>query len=191
MERCQSPIANRQSLFRSGQSLIEVMVAITLLTVGFLGITSLLSQSLALNRVVANQLTATYLASEGVEVAKNLIDHDFYAQQIDGQGDGWGSCFGSGGDFELAYDTPDCSSLTEFVGAGDPLYYHPDTHLYDYDSNGGTETNFTRDIRVQRNSTGPSDTTGDEITVKAIVSWPGLAGAGESVTLEDHFYKWY
>ena len=64
---------------RGGQSLIEVMVAVTALTVSFLGISSLLSQSLALNRVISNEATATYLASEGIEIAKNLIDHDFYA----------------------------------------------------------------------------------------------------------------
>ena len=61
------------------------MVAITVLTVGFLGISSLLSQSLALNRVTTNEITATYLASEGIEIAKNLIDHDVYAQQIGGR----------------------------------------------------------------------------------------------------------
>ncbi len=164
---------------QSGQSLIEVMVAITLLTVGFLGITSLLSRSLALNRVTTNQLTATYLASEGVEIAKNLIDHDVYAGG-DGQ---WGACFsGKGGtDFELDYTTIDCGTLTQFSKT--PLYYHPDTHFYNYNSNGGTATDFTRDVRVQMS--------GDEAIVNTIVSWSGLGGSPGSINLEDHFYKWH
>ena len=169
---------------RAGQSLIEVMVAITVLTVGFLGITSLLSQSLALNRVTTNEITGTYLASEGVELAKSLIDHDVYAQQIGGQGAGWGSCFGNGGDFELDYAIADCSALTQFVGAGHPLYYHPDTYFYDYNENGGgTPTIFTRRIRVTPNG-------GSEITVIASVFWIGLDGTPANIDLEDHFYDW-
>lgn len=167
--------------FRSGQSLVEVMVAITILTVGFLGMSGLLSQSLALNRVTTNQVTATYLASEGVEIAKNLIDHDVYAGG-DGQ---WGACFLGRGttDFEIDYSTTDCSTLTKFISPGDALWYHADTHLYDYNSNGGTATSFMRMVRVR--------TSGDEITVTAEVWWPGLAGTQGNIILEDHFYKWY
>jgi hypothetical protein len=160
------------------------MVAITMLTVGLFGMSSLLSQSLALNRVTTNEVTATYLASEGIEIAKNLIDHDVYGQSA-GAG-GWGACFAAGGDFELDYATTDCHSLNRFVGAGDSLDYHADTHLYDYNENGsggGTVTGFTREIKVQTN--------GDEITVNAIVSWSGFNGAPGNINLEDHFYKWY
>jgi hypothetical protein len=163
---------------QKGQSLVEVMVAITALTVGFLGISSLLSRSLALNRVTTNEVTATYLASEGVEVAKNLIDHDVYGAL------GWDTCFGSGGDFELDYTTIDCKTeLTRFTGGGRPLWYHTDTHLYNYISNGGSATSFTRMIKVIP--------VGDEITVIAVVWWAGLNGAQGNINLEDHFYKWY
>lgn len=169
---------------RGGQSLIEVMIAVTALTVSFLGISALLAQSLALNRVISNEATATYLASEGIEMAKSLIDHDFYAYAATPpQGLGWGSCFGFGGDFELDYTTPDCSALTRFVAGGRYLWYNPTTHLYSYDQDGAQQTDFTRDIRVTSN--------GDEITVNSIVSWSGLAGSPGSINLEDHFYKWY
>ena len=63
---------------RRGQSIIEAMVAISILTTGFLGIFALLSKSFFLSRVVADETTATYLASEGMEITKNIIDHDVY-----------------------------------------------------------------------------------------------------------------
>jgi hypothetical protein len=170
---------------QSGQSLVEVMVAITVLTVGFLGISSLLSRSLALNRVTTDEITGTYLASEGVEIAKNLIDHDIHNPT----GTGWGTCFTGRGqtDFEFDYTIVDCgdpSQLMPYISSA-PLFlwYHADTHLYNYEKNGGTETSFTRFVRVVIN--------GDEAVVNSRVAWSGLAGARGSVNLEDHFYKWY
>ncbi len=182
MKHVRFPFSILHPSARSGQSLIEVMVAITALTVSFLGISSLLSQSIALNRVISNEATATYLAAEGVEIAKNLIDHDVYAG-IAGEGTSWGSCFGLGGEFELDYTTSDCHGLTPFVSGGDPLWYDPTTHLYGYAKGGAQQTNFTRDIRVETN--------GNEITVNSIVAWSGLGGSPGSINLEDHFYDWY
>lgn len=182
---------NHSSPSRSGQSLIEVMVAITMLTVSFIGISSLLSQSIVLNRAISNEATATYLAAEGVEVAKNLIDHDVYAHIACEQGIGpcvpvteWGSCFSNRGttDFEIDYTTMDCGALSPFVFPGDPLWYHANTHLYNYVGNGGTVTGFTRMMRAHVN--------GDEITVTAEVWWPGFGGSPGSINLEDHFYNW-
>lgn len=163
---------------RAGQSLIEVMMAITMLTVGFLGISSLLSRSLALNRVTANNVTATYLASEGIEIAKNLIDHDVYSVNDSN----WGACFSNPHppDFEFDYTTIACNALAAY-SPSHYLLYDASTHLYGYET--GTITNFTRMMRVVIN--------GDEITVNAVVYWTGLDGAQGNINLEDHFYKWY
>lgn len=175
---------------RTGQSLIEVMVAMSLLTVGFLGAVTLLSRSLALNRFTANNVTAIYLASEGIEIGKNMIDHDVFAQNA-GQGAGWGSCLGELGTiadgFEADYETFDCKPVDGKVmgyGPSDYLQYHADTHLYDYDKNGGTATIFTREIAMGSYGSG-------EITVSSTVFWSGLDGAPQSIILEDHFYDWY
>jgi prepilin-type N-terminal cleavage/methylation domain-containing protein len=177
---------------RRGQSLIEVMVAMTMLTIGFLGAIALLSRSLALNRFTASNVTATYLASEGVEIAKNLIDHDVFAQEFGGQGTGWGSCFGiGGGSFEIDLTTGEpggwgqCGNLVRWSSAPDPLEYNAATHVYGY-QNGGVQTAFTRRIDV---SYAPNNV--NEVTVVSTVFWQGLDGASEKVALEDHFYNWY
>jgi hypothetical protein len=166
---------------RNGQSLIEVIVAITALTVSFLGISALLSQSLALNRVTTNELTATYLASEGIEVTKNLIDHDVYAQGYT-QATGWGTCFPMREDLDKIDDETDsCSAFTSFTGSGAPLLYDADTHLYGYEE--GTPTGFTREIKIVPLSP-------YEIQVDAIVRWLGLGGGSQEIDLQDDFYAW-
>src|SRR3990167_8160497 len=63
----------------SGQVLVESIIAITIAVVGLLGIFSLLSRSLSLNRVVSDRFVAAYLAAEGVEIVKNLIDNNILA----------------------------------------------------------------------------------------------------------------
>ena len=78
---------------RRGQTLVEALVALSILTVGFVGIIVLLTRSFQLNRTTANDTQATYLAAEGIEVAKNLIDHDVYEQLSGNSSYSWGSCF--------------------------------------------------------------------------------------------------
>src|SRR3989338_8190490 len=81
----------------AGQSLIEAMVAIGIIVFGILSTLGLLSRALSLNRVVSDQFTATYLAAEGIEVVKNLIDANII------QGRPWNNGFTTGG-FEIDYN---------------------------------------------------------------------------------------
>lgn len=158
------------------------MIALTLLTTGFLGIASLLSQSFYLNRVVSDETTATYLAAEGVEIAKNLVDHNVYAH-IAGNGLGWNSCFGTGGSFQFDYTVRDCANLPLYDGT--PINFDPTTHMYSYRTSGNeVPTAFSREIHI----TVPN---ANEIIVNSIVRWSTGSFTGQSVNLEDHFYNWH
>ncbi len=95
------------SLRKRGQTLIEVMVGLSMLTIGFSGIFSLLTQSLKMTATISNGTVATYLAAEGIELAHNLIYHDVF-EEVAGVGSGWGACFGAGGNFYLDYTTHSC-----------------------------------------------------------------------------------
>src|ERR1700677_3574060 len=157
---------------RSGQTLIEVMIALFVLTAGFLGILSLLSQSIFLSKTVSNETVATYLASEGIELAKNMTDHDIYQYLDTPSFGGWGGgsfdpTFPTSGDYQLddttcvgvGYDRP-CGEASIYSGA--PLRFDPTTDLYTY---GGPDvTPFTRRIRV-------SVVSASEMVVDSIVSW--------------------
>jgi hypothetical protein len=169
---------------RSGQSLVEALVALSILTVGFLGIITLLNKSLQLSKTTSDDTQATYLAAEGIEVAKSLIDHDVYEGIFQGS-DEWGACFPLPGVhyYELDYATTNCASLISSANPmNSPLYFHPATDLFSYSSAGGTKSAFTRDIKITNN--------GEEIDVQSIVHWSdGLAS--NDIVLEDQFYNWH
>lgn len=179
---------------RKGQTLIEAMVGIGILTVGLLGIMGLLARSFLLSRIIADDLKATYLASEGVELAKNINDHDVYAHLASPPtGAGWGSSWdnltpGQSKSFEIDYSTcnndPAICTPTPFVGNGTPLTYDPATHLYGY--GGSVQTPFTREIRVSIPNANPN-----EIVVQSIVRWSTGPVTSESIDIEDHFFNWH
>lgn len=154
---------------RRGQSLIETMVAVSFLTVGFLSVFSLLGRSLSTNRSSTENYIATYLASEGIEVARNIIDANGI-QKLP-----WNSGFVNG-DYEVQYDS------TSFLPNNNNfLRYDPANNLYSY--SGSTITPFTRIVRV-------TTVNSDEIRINSIVSWTGLGSGSFTVNLEDHFMNW-
>ena len=167
---------------RRGQSLIEAMIALSVLTAGFMGIATLLARSFFLNRVISDRITANYLAVEGLEIAKNLIDHDVYESASGDPSFFWGKCFSSTGDVQLDYTTTGCGTLTAFVIPGNPLMLNPTTHLYGYNPAGAVATYFTREVRVVE--------AGNEITVDSIVRWSTGAAVNQSIDLENVFYNW-
>lgn len=182
---------------RRGQTLVEAIVALSILTVGFVGIVALLAKSFQLNRVTADDTQATYLAAEGIEVAKNIIDYDVYlglSQRTTPSStvDDWECSFGlnpathQSADYALEYDTAptNCSSPPTITSEpnGNKLYFNPSTGLYSYSSFNGQPTDFTRDVYITAVSN-------DELDVKSTVAWSS-GGLGDSITLEDHFYNW-
>lgn len=168
---------------RQGQTIVEAMVAVSLLIIGFLGIISLINRSIGLNRVVADNYTATYLAAEGVEVVKSLIDRNFV------QGNPWFTGFEactSNCVWEVEYDTSwESASSRPTAYAARPLYYNPATMFYSYDPF-GEQTPFMRRITVTLGGAGNS-----EMTVHSEVQWRTRGGSLSSLDLEDHFYNWY
>jgi len=194
-----SPSAFTSIHSRRGQTLVEALIALSVLTAGFVGIVTLLSKSFQLNRTAGNDTQATYLASEGIEIAKNIIDYDVYYGF--GQGGGtnpaaydWQCSFqlgeGQTADYALAYDTvvSGCSAPPLVSAAGNKLYFDstsdPTHGLYSY-NNAYTRTNFTRDVYISVPAGSPN-----ELDVQSTVKWSsGLSS--NTVTLEDHFYNWH
>jgi len=167
------------------------MIALSILTIGFLGISSLLVQSFALARVTADQTTATYLAAEGIEIAKNLIDHDVYGHiATPPVTAGWGTCFGLslGGsvNFQMDYATTVCPPPLYNSASPQRLKLDPATGLYSY-SVGSVTTPYAREIKVSM----PAAGNGEEIVVDSIVTWSVNNLTNQTVELEDVFYNWH
>jgi hypothetical protein len=177
---------------RSGQTLIEAMVALFVLTIGLLGVLSLITQSIVLSRTVSQETTATYLAAEGVELAKNIVDHDIYVNRENGGAVGWAKggedpTFGIGGNFELDYTScnnvqPGLNCIPQAYRA-DPLGFDPTTGLYSYTAS--IKTPFVRQVKVLHwDPASPN-----QMIVISSVLWKEN-GVSEIVRMEDYFYNW-
>lgn len=154
-----------------GYFLIELMVAISILTIGFLGFLTLVSRAISANRVISDYLTANYLAAEGIELVKNTIDSNYL------RGDAWNSPpLNADGSYEMAYND---SVLISEIGR----YLNYDSSgFYSYDS--GNLTPFRRTINIS------NDMIGVKMKVKSTVSWIGRGGNVMEIYVEDYFFDW-
>ena len=153
--------------------MVESIVALSVATVGILGVLGLLSRSLGINKDVGQKFIATYLAAEGIEVVKSLIDKDL----VDGNSF---NATVSGGDYEVNFDDTVLASYSDRF-----LNFDSATGIYGYGS--GSATPFRRKITITEIDLNGGGT--DEIKVNSSVTW-AVRGGTETVNLEDHFFNW-
>jgi hypothetical protein len=164
---------------RKGNLLVESIVAISVVIIGFLGVLGLLSRSLGINKDVSQKFIATYLAAEGIEVVKSLIDKDF----VDGSP--WNSCC-SNGTWEVAYDDTVLTAAPVPPNPPTSLLFDEADGSYNYLS--GEPSLFTRVVEISEfDRNGDSRT--DEIKVNSKVSW-SRRGVDQEINLEDRFFDW-
>lgn len=174
---------------KNGYLMVELMIAITIATIGVLSIAGFISRTLSVNRVISDQFTANYLAMEGVEIVKNIIDANVI-ECLD-IGTPWNKQGFSGVTqcYEVDYQTlrikgaPPKATNTNClpVGSLNPLLFDSANGTYNYDS--GAPTRFFRTVQINPVSK-------DEIQVNSIVKWTTRGGGSHSVNLEDHFFNW-
>lgn len=151
---------------------MEALVALSIIAIGLMGAFSLISNSMALNRVVSERHVATYLAAEGIELVKNLIDANAIKKKP------WNQGLSQAGDYEIDYND---SQLTSFQDKF--LQYNDQTNFYGYDS--GIPSKYKRKITISY----PSGL--DQIRVNSIVTWEGRGDIKtRTINLEDRFFNW-
>ena len=150
-------------------------MAISVLTIGFLGVVTLLSKALGLNRVVADNYIGTYLAAEGIEVAKNILDTNLI------QKTSWSQGF-SDGDYEVDYQSTALQPYQDRT-----LSFDGGTGHYAYQE-GYTPTSYKRKVTVKLIADAGVQV--NEIQVNSEVSWITRGGGTFSINLEDHFFNW-
>lgn len=69
------------SMKKNGFTLIEVIIAVFVLTVGAVGVFSVVNYALSSSNLIASRLIASYLAQEGLEVARNIRDGNWLEKQ--------------------------------------------------------------------------------------------------------------
>ncbi|MEW6616867.1 MAG: hypothetical protein AB1333_00365 [Patescibacteria group bacterium] len=162
---------------KKGSLMVELMVTATLIMVGLIGIFSLLIHSTSMNKNVVHRFEATYLAAEGIEIMKHIIDTDvaipesvFFNSTLD-----------HNQNYEVQYDTDKDLGLTEIFGSSTTaLWLNEVTGLYGYNA-AGKETPYKRTVTVGSG--------GNEMTIKSEVEWV-INGERSVVNLEEIFQNW-
>jgi prepilin-type N-terminal cleavage/methylation domain-containing protein len=168
--------------FKKGFTIIELVISIFVLSIGVVGIFSAFSIMVISTSSASDQLIATYLAQEGMEIARNLRDNNWMKE--DNWTDGLDNCEKISGGCEADY-----KSVVLVAWAGN--YLNKNTNgFYFYDPTNSLKTKFQRKIIID-----PAfDSNAIKVTVqvfwdqKATIVNP--AGKG-SITAEDYLYDWY
>ncbi len=188
MKNFQFPISNFQK--ERGFTLIETLVAISILVVAVTAPLSLASQSLFASLYAKDQVAAAYLAQEAIEVVRQKrdqnmmlilesqatvpIDRIFWIDGIIPE---------SSDSVNLAVDAKDLSisSCTDINATCAVLKIDDD--IYNHDT--GTNSRFRRIVTIDK-VTGNDN----EISVKATVKWQTGSFVPRTFTIKENLYNW-
>jgi len=180
-------------------TLIETLVAITILTLAVVGPMVTANRAIVASQTSRDQLTASYLAQEGVEYVRAMRDKEFLATYPPGDSSAaWNAFLGTGAlvgieDFCLG-PSNSCTldplrsmgygsgfALNTYAGSA-PLRITTADRYTQQNLVGSTPTPFTRTVQVvQLSST-------DERVVST-VSWT-FHSTNYSVSITDHLTPW-
>ncbi len=172
---------------KKGFTLIETLVAVSLLTVAIVAPMSLAAQSLASAYYARDQITAFYLAQEAIEALRSIRDGQILqiAQTVDTSSI---NIFGpiplEDQPFIIDARKGDPSQAITNCSGGTCPFLQTNGTLYGYES-GWTDTNFTR--------TGKGHAVGgaqDEIRVTVTVTWRTGSFQTRSFSISEDMYRW-
>lgn len=169
-----------------GFTLIETLVAITLLSVAIVAPMALTAKSLASAYYARDQITAFYLAQEAVESVRAIRDAQILqiAQSTGGsQVDLFGSIPPGNQPFTIdARQADPEQAITLCNDTCGPL--QTDGTLYGYNAN-WADSNFTRTVRATLVGSGQ-----DELRLTVVVAWRTGAFQERSFSISENLYRW-
>ena len=186
---------------QSGFSLVETLVAISLLLIIIVGPMTISSSAARSTSFASEQVIAFFLAQEGAEIAQKARD-DLILEYGLTSSDGWDEfvddssgalyeeCFtNSGCGLELNTDATGSINAPEDCSTGDRCrLYFDDTNgraQYTYESSGTTQTEFTRRITME-------EIAGREVRVRSIVTWrTGSQIEDQEIFVETYLFNVY
>ncbi|MDB5238563.1 MAG: seg [Candidatus Kaiserbacteria bacterium] len=171
-----------------GFTLIETMVAVSLLSIAIVAPMALTTQSLTAAFYARDQVTAFNLAQEGIEAVRAIRDGQIL--QISQNSDASGiDLFGPipvDQDFTIdSRQSIPTNAISSCSGACPALQTDGTLYGYDADLTTWLPTHFTRTLHVKY--VGASH---DEIRVSVTVSWPTASGQTRSFTIFGNLYRW-
>jgi len=147
-----------------GFSIIEVIIAISLINIGLLAISSLVIQNIQTEEVNREYVIASMLAQEGLELVRNIRDNNWRHDLDWKNGNGVNSATDivQDGDYIIKRDGTIDNSIDNIDELGARLYLY--NGFYDHEAV-GTATVFYRLITVV------DDDPPDNITLTSTVRW--------------------
>jgi len=158
-----------------GFTVLEAIVAIFILSLSISGSFAAVRQGLSQSIIAKDEVTAYYLANEGIEIIKQKIESNKISNVVNGTNFYWLSgvsgsgepcnfgvvCRADGYSFAL-------SACGGFFGSCPQLYKNNTTNYYGWppggNNSGWTATNFKREILIE-------SITPDEISVTVRITW--------------------
>ncbi|MCX6731698.1 MAG: prepilin-type N-terminal cleavage/methylation domain-containing protein [Candidatus Parcubacteria bacterium] len=161
-----------------GFTLIETLVALTVLTMIIIGPLSLATKSIGASIFSQNQITASYLAQEAIEYILNIRDNNFL-QNLNWL-TGLDQCLGADGCY---VDIPSSNNNIVSCNNACPKIKYDGSGGYYYNYQTGQDTIFTRTIKITK-------ITDDEARIDVTVSWQEKFGGQKSFTLQRNIFNW-
>jgi type II secretory pathway pseudopilin PulG len=163
-------------------TLVEVLVAISILIIGILSGLILVTRALYNVAIVKDRLTASFLAQEGIELTREIRDSNFL-RILNGESIIWNDGLGDGSYFvksNIEGEQP--IQLVSIDPSEIPnLFYDEGLKIYNYSD--GESTNFNREIRITNIASN------NEIRVESIMKWR-TKNIDFNLTVEDHLFNW-
>lgn len=170
-------IATNSCKTHRGFTLIESLVAITILITAILGPMNIAATGIASATYVRDQATAFFLAQEGLEYVHNVRDTNVLAR-VDWL-TGLSACVSSA----CVIDSPS-NTISACSGACPVVRYDSAMNVYGYDAT-WAGTNFTRTINIT------PTVSGKEVAVSSTISWRRGGLATRSMTVEETLFNWH
>lgn len=166
---------------KNGFTLIETMVALTIITFAILGPISLATYSIKMSTLSKNNVIASFLAQDAMEYIKNWRDNNYLNSE------NWLFKLNACNNSDCYLDTTipwDVSGTAIANCAGScPLLKYDDT-LKKYNHSTGVDTVFMRKFTLEK------DVSDREARISITVSWEDKFGS-HSFIWEDHIFDWH
>ncbi|MDP3043010.1 MAG: prepilin-type N-terminal cleavage/methylation domain-containing protein [bacterium] len=162
-----------------GFSILEVIIAILIISIGMIGVLSLITQNIQVQYIGKNDLIASQLAQEGLELVRNIRDTNWLTAGNDwktGAGATTNSDIVQDGDYAIDY-----SGAIIDINSIDNAGLNIDAAGF-YTHNAGAATAFYRLITVVDNA--------DYLDVECKVRWKER-GRTHDYAVKTLLYNWY
>jgi prepilin-type N-terminal cleavage/methylation domain-containing protein len=162
---------------KKGFTLLEMIIAVTVILIGLIPIMSLMYNSSFGVRLSLSRLQAAYLAQEGLEIVRNIRDSN-WIKQNKGLNISWDDNLRVGEQQQPSQASYSDQTLSSYQGINLKLN---NDGFYNYNS--GTDTKFKRKITI-------SESNDDTLQVSVEVSWQEK-GKNYSLTVYENLYNWF